>query len=520
MARHSRCSIMKAALPHTSAFHVIFRFVRREHLAKLPVHLCSLFVSVMCALLHYPALRWHSYVVMPSHMHNDISIVSGGGGTLSQFLHRCRSRFARLVQAHDVSKRLGCIFGQRAATIPKRAGMAVLMDMMYHHYNPVAAGLVDAAEDWIYSSHNFYARGEIRHLHEFFLTPPPEYMALGRTPAERQETYRQLFAAFSLVMEQKAWCRGLTSKWKVVGDEEFRREFYAKLQELADAEPVGSAGVAGTAAGMTAAARRRAMDVLQAVERAVGDPDPEQFAGAELPACCWMLMSERQRLELKTLIGDEFRAFRLPLKAGALARMFVPSAELRDKLGDVPEGFAVNLIAGEFVGLRDLERAARDKRRRRSAAGAVSPEARDSGQEAAADVDGGALSDGDGQQNVGASREESGQEGVVRPDAVGAEMAELAPQVERGVECAQVPGAELELPAAAAVSASAEGPGKAQRRGSARQFDISAWWDDHKEVLLRGHFEYELMVEILLGPKEPLRLRRRTEADALVSDGS
>jgi hypothetical protein len=61
--------------------------------------------------------------------------------------------------------------------------------MRYGDLNPVRAGLVVSPKDWRWSSYRHYAFGDPDDL----ITDAPEYLALGRTPAERREAYRQLF---------------------------------------------------------------------------------------------------------------------------------------------------------------------------------------------------------------------------------------------------------------------------------------------------------------------------------------
>jgi putative transposase len=62
--------------------------------------------------------------------------------------------------------------------------------MRYIDLNPVRAGLVPTASQWRWSSFRHYAYGEPDDL----ITDAPEYLALGRTPAERRKAYLHLFA--------------------------------------------------------------------------------------------------------------------------------------------------------------------------------------------------------------------------------------------------------------------------------------------------------------------------------------
>ena len=63
--------------------------------------------------------------------------------------------------------------------------------MRHGDLNPVRAGLVGSASDWRRSSFRHYAYGERDDL----ITDAPEYLALGRHPAERRVAYLHLFSS-------------------------------------------------------------------------------------------------------------------------------------------------------------------------------------------------------------------------------------------------------------------------------------------------------------------------------------
>jgi putative transposase len=64
-----------------------------------------------------------------------------------------------------------------------------LMCYRYIELNPVRARLATRPDGYAWSSHAANAKGECSTL----LTPHQEYERLGRTPAERQAAYRDLF---------------------------------------------------------------------------------------------------------------------------------------------------------------------------------------------------------------------------------------------------------------------------------------------------------------------------------------
>jgi putative transposase len=73
---------------------------------------------------------------------------------------------------------------------PGAGGRHVLTVMRYGDLNPVRAGMVRSPKDYAWSSYRHYAFGEPNRL----IDDEPEYLALGRTPAERRLAYRHLFA--------------------------------------------------------------------------------------------------------------------------------------------------------------------------------------------------------------------------------------------------------------------------------------------------------------------------------------
>ncbi len=83
--------------------------------------------------------------------------------------------------------------------------------MFYGDCNPVRVGLVKHPTEYRHSSCRFYAFGEKSKQTEQ-LDPPAWYIALGRTPRERQRRYRQLLDAYlrsiDLLEDRESYCQG------------------------------------------------------------------------------------------------------------------------------------------------------------------------------------------------------------------------------------------------------------------------------------------------------------------------
>jgi len=503
MARIPRSAILKAALPETEAFHVIHRFARRAALAKKPLNLLSILVSFACALLHYQRLRLTHYCVMPTHMHTGMRILGGAGEAMTLFLHRFRTRAARLLVALVPSLTFGSIFGQRAATVPKEPGLPVLLDMMYQHYNPVRAGLAGQPDGWLYSSYHFYATGEIRCFFDVFLTPPPEYLALGATPAERQAAFRQLSEAFERTMTSRRDDDKPGTEWKMVGDPVFVQKFLGNLDQVLteDESPDGGGGLS-VGRGTVSTARRASVNWSLHLSMA-GDPDAGSFGDAgRLPACCWMHMDERARMELKTKLGRDWDEFRRARPTGRGAPMFLPSLELLEQFALVPAGFTVNWLRGPFIGLRDAAAdllKLKEEEQRCAQPGLV--------------VDGGA----------GASPEVNAAAEVAEqspPVAAGELPARGSPEESAVLVDTEADAASGEEAAAAAAS-SAAGSASGSAEGGNRSvvkcgamaadavIDLDAWSKEHSEVLALCRINIEELLSILRAPACPPRVSRK-----------
>jgi hypothetical protein len=67
--------------------------------------------------------------------------------------------------------------------------------MFYGDANPVRAGIVCHPKNYRWSSYQFYAYGKTDGVSKH-LTPPPAYLALGRTAKVRQRKYREQCDAY------------------------------------------------------------------------------------------------------------------------------------------------------------------------------------------------------------------------------------------------------------------------------------------------------------------------------------
>jgi putative transposase len=137
-------------------------------------------------------IRIRSYCLMGTHPH-FVVVATKGQEEFSRFWKVVNQLFARWYNKQQESRR-GQVVTQRMKSPrvqAKAKGCHVLTVMRYGDLNPVRAGLVRSPKDYAWSSYRHYAFGE----HNPLIDDEPEYLALGRTAAQRRLAYRHLFAA-------------------------------------------------------------------------------------------------------------------------------------------------------------------------------------------------------------------------------------------------------------------------------------------------------------------------------------
>jgi putative transposase len=142
-----------------------------------------------------------SYCLMGTHPHLVV-VATRGQQEFSCFWKVVNQLFARWYNKQQKSRR-GQVVTQRMKSPmiqPGSDGRHVLTVMRYGDLNPVRAAMVRSPKDYPWSSYHHYAFGEPNSL----ITDEPEYLALGRIPAERRLAYRHLFAR---PLHQMLWTR-------------------------------------------------------------------------------------------------------------------------------------------------------------------------------------------------------------------------------------------------------------------------------------------------------------------------
>ncbi len=126
----------------------------------------------------------YSYCFMDNHPH--LSGKLRDLKSFSDFFRVVNSRFAR--EYNKQMNRRGQVVMGRFKSPQIQTEADLLKVMLYIDLNPKRAGKVRSPKENNYSSFRYYAYGETDPL----ITPAPPYLALGNTPQERQECYREL----------------------------------------------------------------------------------------------------------------------------------------------------------------------------------------------------------------------------------------------------------------------------------------------------------------------------------------
>jgi putative transposase len=154
----------------------------------------------------------HAYVLMGNHLH--LLVTPRRDGALSLMMQAVGRSYVRAFnQAHG---RTGTLWEGRYRSSVIQTERYLLTCMAYIDLNPVRAGMVEAPENYPWSSHAHY----IGRLHQRLLTPPALYWELGNTPFAREAAYGELVRAGIAEHQQRALTAATLSGW-ALGDPGF-----------------------------------------------------------------------------------------------------------------------------------------------------------------------------------------------------------------------------------------------------------------------------------------------------------
>ena len=173
-----------------STNHCTWRSHNSTHVFELDAAK-QLFLDLVGKYAGRHGIQVRSYCLMGTHPHMVV-VATKGQAEFSRFWQVVNHLFARWYNRRHKSRR-GQVVTQRMKSPmiqPGASGRHVLTVMRYGDFNPVRAGMVHSPKDYRWSSYMHYAFGKSDPL----IDDEPEYLALGHTPRQRMEAYRQLFA--------------------------------------------------------------------------------------------------------------------------------------------------------------------------------------------------------------------------------------------------------------------------------------------------------------------------------------
>jgi putative transposase len=179
--------------PHV-AFHKMWQAHDGQHLLRDPVtkrdYLDQLFRFKPRA--SKAGVRFFAFCLMDNHVH-ECGAIAEDFKPFSEWMRVAHGTFGQRFNKRN--GRRGKVAIERPKTVVLEDDAAILQVMLYLDANPVAAGLVDDAAEWEWSSHRFFAYGEANAWTRN-LDIPEAYLSLGDTNKERQEQYREMYEAY------------------------------------------------------------------------------------------------------------------------------------------------------------------------------------------------------------------------------------------------------------------------------------------------------------------------------------
>jgi putative transposase len=172
----------------------------------------------------------HAYVLMTNHVH--LLVTPAKESSLPRAMQSLGRRYVRYI--NFAQRRTGTLWEGRYRAAPIDSDGYFLACCRYIELNPVRAGMVRAPRDYAHSSSRGHAHGESDPL----LADHEIYRALGRSAADRQKAYRDLFREV-LSAEFVDELRAATNGGWALGNERFKRKIAKALARRVTPLPPG-----------------------------------------------------------------------------------------------------------------------------------------------------------------------------------------------------------------------------------------------------------------------------------------
>ena len=212
MARLPRLTL--PGYPH----HVIQRGNNRQAIFSSPAD-----YQTLLDLLRINAERFgvaiHAWVLMTNHFH--LLATPQTADALPQMMQAVGRSYVRYF--NDLQGRTGTLWEGRYKSTLIQTDRYLLACMAYIDLNPVRAGLVAQAGDYVWSSHGHYIGRKTDKL----ITPHPLYWELGNTPFAREAAYADLVRAGVSDQQRADLTQSVLSGW-ALGEGDFVADLQKK----------------------------------------------------------------------------------------------------------------------------------------------------------------------------------------------------------------------------------------------------------------------------------------------------
>lgn len=177
-------------------YHIVTRCNNKERLLVDPED-CHRFLSVLEHYREKLLFELHAFVVMHSHVH--LMLTTRGEHQLDRVMHDICDTYA--LDFNQRHRRTGHLWVSPYRSRVVEGELYALACLRYIHHNPKRAGLVADPAAWPWSSHRFYARGEL--VGSATILPHPVYQIMGRSVIQQQMAYLYLLEMGSVDEENE-----------------------------------------------------------------------------------------------------------------------------------------------------------------------------------------------------------------------------------------------------------------------------------------------------------------------------
>jgi len=160
----------------------------------------------------------HAYVLMTNHVH--LLMTPENPGSIGRLFQSLGRHYVRYI--NEAYGRRGSLWEGRYKSTIIQTQTYLLTCQRYIEMNPVRAGLVDHPAKYRWSSYSANALGVSNPI----LSKHAEYQLLGRSPEDRQSTYRELFDT-TLGSDEIALQRSALQTGTPLGNDRFRSQIEA-----------------------------------------------------------------------------------------------------------------------------------------------------------------------------------------------------------------------------------------------------------------------------------------------------